>query len=405
MRVNRRAPVSFGWVAIAALLGAGALVAALGGFVTSVTAYLPAWLVTAGPSGLSWWHGFLLLGVASAAIALGAVLGRLTRRLLVRAASSTSFGWDDMLIGRLSGPIALGWGVALMFAGVPWLDLPGEAQRLVAAILRGALFVVFFWALARGVDVVGEALIQSPWGRTRPGSRSLVAVGARAGKLTVLALAIVALLAELGYPVASLIAGLGLGGLAFALAAQKTVENLFGAFSLAADQPIREGDFVKIEDFVGTVETIGLRSTRVRTLDRTLVSIPNGRLADMRLESFTARDRIRLSCFIGLVYETTAAQMRVILEQLEQVLRAHPRIWPDAVVVRFSAFGASSLDIEVMAWFQTSDYAEFQGYRQEVFLAFMDVVERNGSAFAFPTRTVHIANAARSRPSDGSDVN
>jgi MscS family membrane protein len=206
----------------------------------------------------------------------------------------------------------------------------------------------------------------------------------------VLAVGTVSVLSQLGYPVAGLIAGLGVGGLALALAAQKTVENLFGSVSLAVDQPVRIGDFVKVEDFVGTVEAIGLRSTQFRTLDRTLVTIPNGRLADMRLESFTARDRIRLACTVGLVYGTTGAQVRDVLAGLTGVLRAHPRIWPDAVGVRFKELASWSLDIEVMAWFQTSDWSEFQAIREEILLDFIDVVERAGTGFAFPTRTVHV---------------
>jgi MscS family membrane protein len=167
------------------------------------------------------------------------------------------------------------------------------------------------------------------------------------------------------------------------------VENLFGSVALAIDQPFRVGDFVKVEEFVGTVEEVGLRSTRFRTLDRTLISIPNGRVADMRLESFSARDRMRLACTVGLVYGTTAVQMREVLAGLEGVLRAHPLIWPEAVVVRLKEFAPSSLDIEVMAWFETSEWSEFQLIRQEVLLQFVEVVEKAGTSFAFPTRTVH----------------
>jgi MscS family membrane protein len=200
------------------------------------------------------------------------------------------------------------------------------------------------------------------------------------------------------------VAGLGLGGLALALAAQKTVENLFGAFSIGVDQPFREGDFVKVEDFVGTVEAIGLRSTRFRTLDRTIVTLPNGKVADMRLESFAVRDRLRLASVIGLVYETTVAQMREVLSGFEQVLRAHPKIWPDNVVVRFREFAGSSLDIEVMAWFQTSDWREFQLIRQDVLLQFMEVVERVGTSFAFPTQTIHLdAGSLKALSNRGTD--
>lgn len=217
-------------------------------------------------------------------------------------------------------------------------------------------------------------------------------LGSRVLKVAIVAIAIVGTLAQFGYPVASLVAGLGIGGLAFALAAQKTVENLFGAFSLGVDQPFREGDFVKIEDFVGTVEAIGLRSTRVRTLDRTLISIPNGKLAELRIESYTARDRLRLACALRLVLETTSEQMRTVLAGLEGVLRAQPKIWPDAVVVRFTGFGDSSLTVEVMAWFLTQDWNEFQTIRQDVLLEFMRVVEAAGTRLAVPTHTVHVAS-------------
>lgn len=110
----------------------------------------------------------------------------------------------------------------------------------------------------------------------------------------------------------------------------------------------------------------------------------------MRIESFTARDRLRLATAIGLVYDTSAAQMREVLEGFERVLRAHPRIWPDAMMVRFREFAASSLDIEIMAWFQTSTWSGFQLIRQEVLLDFMGVVEASGSAFAFPAQTLHL---------------
>jgi MscS family membrane protein len=168
--------------------------------------------------------------------------------------------------------------------------------------------------------------------------------------------------------------------------------------SIGVDQPLREGDFVRVAGFLGTVEAIGLRSTRIRTLDRTLVTIPNGQLADQHVESFAARDRILLSCTLGLVYETSAAQMRAILERLERLLRAHPKVWPDVVVVRFQGFGASSLDVGLMAWFQTSDWNEFRDIRQEIFLDVMAVIDAEGSAFAFPTQTIHVAAPSPAGP-------
>jgi MscS family membrane protein len=357
--------------------------------------HLPVRLLRPGPLELLYWQWLALPVLFVVAWLLGYFLSRLTRRLFARIVRRTATRWDDEVFARVTGPLTLGWALAAAYALLPWLALYQPAQESVHRVLRAGFLLGFFWALLRSVDVAREVVAASAWARAHSSLRSLLPLGARVSKVLVLGLAVVAFLSELGYPVTSLVAGLGIGGLALALAAQKTVENLFGAFSIGADQPFREGDFVRIEDVVGTVETIGLRATRIRTLDRTLVSIPNGRLADMRLESFAARDRMRLACTIGLVYGTTAAQMRDVLDGLERVLRAHPLIWPDAVVVRFKEFGDSSLNVEVMAWFQTPNWSEFQLIRQDILLQFMDVVEKAGSSFAFPTRTVHLVSDDR----------
>ena len=147
-------------------------------------------------------------------------------------------------------------------------------------------------------------------------ARPLLSLAIRAGKVVILIMGLIGVLAEMGYPVGSMLATLGIGGLAFALAAQKTIENVFGSVSIGMDQPMREGEFVRIDDFVATVEAIGLRSSRFRTLDRTVITIPNGKLADMKVETFAARDRIRLATTLGLVYSTTAEQMLATLEEL-----------------------------------------------------------------------------------------
>jgi MscS family membrane protein len=237
------------------------------------------------------------------------------------------------------------------------------------------------------VGVASDLLIQSPWARAYPASRALVPLGSRITRVGVVGIALVALLAELGYPVASLIAGLGIGGLAVALAAQKTLENMFGAFSIGVDQPFRVGDHIKVETVEGTVESIGLRSTRVRTPDRTVVTIPNGKLADMRIESLAARDRIRLHARFGLVHATRSEQLRAVLAGIEARLRAEPRIWPSDLVVGLKQISETSLELEVVAWFEVDDL-EFRRIRQEVLLAIMEIVEKSGTRFALQAAPV-----------------
>jgi MscS family membrane protein len=354
--------------------------------------WMPERLQLYGPAGLMWWQWLAVPALLLLALALGRVLGAFTTAVLHRVFRRTPTAWDERLLERTSPALGLLWAAAVAAVLLPWLALLPGADRSSRSILGATATVAVFWALWRSVDVWADFLMERPWAVENPSARSLLSVTRNLAKVLVGVGGVVATLAAFGYPVATVLAGLGIGGLALAFGAQKTIENLFGSISLAADQPFRVGDFVKVEDFTGTVERIGMRSTQFRTLDRTLVSLPNGKLADMRIEDFASRDRIRLSCVVGVVYGTTEAQMRGMLAGMEKVLRDHPRIWPDTVVVRFAGFGASSLDIEVMAWFQTTDFNEFRDCRQEVSLGFMRVVEAEGSSFAFPTRTVHVVN-------------
>jgi MscS family membrane protein len=351
--------------------------------------HLPAFLLRPGPRELLWWQWLALPLLLLVAWLGGRLLCRLSLRLLAAFARRSQAQWDHPALRRGRAPLTLAWSVALSYLLLPWLNLYAPAQQFAHDVLRGAMLLAFFWLMARGVDLGGQILASSGWSRQHPAFGSLLLLGSRVAKLIVFAIGLVALLSQLGYPVASLIAGLGIGGLAVALAAQKTLENLFGAFSIGADQPFRTGDFIKVDDFSGTVETIGLRSTRIRTLDRTLITVPNGKLAEMRLESFAARDRQRFSCLLGLVFETSATQMRQVLGELEQLVREHPAVWPDGITVCFKAIRESALELEISAWFRATD-AEFQRIRQDLLLAFLEVIARAATKLAFPTRTLHV---------------
>lgn len=352
--------------------------------------HLPAPLLAPGPRGLLWWQWLALPVLLLAAVALGAALGWVTRLVLSHLAARTRTTWDDALLERIAAPLTAFWAIAIVTVLQPWLALPDGAASVLHRALRAATYLVFFWAGFRSVNVAFALLSAGPWTRASPGLGGLLPLGRKVAKVLLLALGAVAVLNELGFQVASLLAGLGIGGIALALAAQKTVENLFGSVAIGVDQPFRVGDFVKIEDFTGTVEAIGMRSTRIRTLDRTLVTLPNGKLADTRSETFAVRDRCRLLANLGLVYGTTAGQLRAVIAGIDGALRAQPKLWPEGASVRFTAFAESALNVEVVAWFDTTDWGEFTRIREELFLQFMEIVEREGSSFAFPTRTVHL---------------
>ena len=350
---------------------------------------LPEPLLRHGPRGLLWWQWAALPLFVLFAWLLGRGLGYLFRLIALRLAARTAYTWDDRLLARTRGPTTLFFAIGVSYLALPLLALYRPAEELGHLILRSLLLVVFFWGIFRILDVLGEIALTGPWAKTHPTSRALVPLLVRSGKIAVIPVALVAALSELGYPVASLLAGLGIGGLALALAAQKTVEHLFGSISLSIDQPFRIGDFVKVEDFLGTVEAIGLRSTRFRTLDRTLITIPNGTLAETRIESYTARDRFRLFSVFGLAHGTTTAQVREILANIEAALRGHPQIYPDDMTIRLSGLGPTGLELTVMAWFFAPEFAVFTGYRQEMLLRIAEIVEAAGTRIA-PTNTVRI---------------
>lgn len=272
-----------------------------------------------------------------------------------------------------------------------WTDrkLHGEPEYL-GLLTKTSLLVLGLWAGFRILETSFR------FARARFVSQGRVAAAAvlpllqKVGKASLLVLAAILYLDNLGVNVSALLAGLGVGGLAVALAGQRTIENLFGGIMLVLDQPVRVGDFFRYGDKVGTVEDIGLRSVKVRTLDRTLVSIPNGSFSQMQLENFAARDRIWLSPTLGLRYETTAAQLQAVMKGLREVMLAHPKVDPDPARVRFTRFGAYSLDLEIFAYVKTSDFGEFLEVQQELYLQFMQVVEDCGSGFAFPSQTLYM---------------
>ena len=359
---------------------------------------VPAPLMRPGPKELLWWQWIAVLGLLAPAWWGGRVLGWAARKVLLRLAARTSTVWDEALLGKLRGPFALGGTLVLLRLGLPFLGLYAPAALFAVQVLKAGVIYAFFWAALRAVAVAGEVLAEAPWAVANAAARSSLQFTVRLGRILVFTIGLLAALSALGVPVNSVVAGLGIGGIAVAFAAQKTVENFFGAISIGVDQPLRVGDFVKVGDVLGDVEKIGLRSTRIRTLDRTLVTIPNGKLADMQIETFAVRDRIRLAATLALQYGATAAQVREVVSGIEALLRAHPKIWPDTVVVRLAAFAESSLSIEVMAWFRTTDFAEFRDIRQELLLGFMEVVEGAGASLAFPTRTVHLVGPGAAPP-------
>lgn len=220
---------------------------------------------------------------------------------------------------------------------------------------------------------------------------SLLQLGKKLVKILAILTSALLIFYVAGINLTAVIAGLGVGGIAVALAAQKTLENLIGGITIVTDQPLRVGDFCRVGDCKGTVLAVGLRSTRIRTLAQTVVSIPNGQLALMNIENFSLRNKIWFNHTLSLRYETTPEQLRYILAEIREMLYRHPKVESPSARVRLIGFGDSSLDLEVFAYVLETEHGNFLSIQEDLLLRIMDLIEASGSGFAFPSQTTYLA--------------
>jgi MscS family membrane protein len=354
---------------------------------------LPAVLVDVAVFEVRLWQWIALLTSLAAAWLLALLATSALRLILRPLARSSKTTLDDELLDLVVGPLRLLAGLLLFHVAVVSLALAVPVRRFFVGAEEALAIFAVAWGLFRAVDLLALRLARR-LEAGGPAESGLVPLGRKTIKVLIGALAALAALDSFGFEVTALLAGLGVGGIAVALAAQKSVENLFGALTLMTDRPVRPGDFCRFGDRIGTVEEVGLRSTRVRTLDRTVVTIPNAEFATLQLENFALRDRIWLHAKLGLRYETTPDQLRFVLIEIRKLLYAHPKVDPDPARVRFVGFGDFSLDLEVFAYVRTTDFGEFLAVREDVYLRIMDVVARSGSGFAFPSQTAYLARDA-----------
>ncbi|HEY7249829.1 MAG TPA: mechanosensitive ion channel domain-containing protein [Methylomirabilota bacterium] len=335
-----------------------------------------------------WLALFVLVALASATGWIGTVV---VLRIVDPVVRRTAPVLGEQLLTVLVGPLRLALSIAAFFLGSGLLNFSISAHQFLREVEKAAIIVVLAWVVVRMTDLLADLATERLRSAGRSSAIAVVPLGRKATKVLIGVLAVLAVLQNIGLNVTGILAGLGIGGLAVALAAQKTVENLFGGVTLILDQPVRVGDFCRFGDRVGIVEEVGLRSTRIRTLDRTVVSVPNGHFASLELENFTVRDRIWLHTTIGVRYETTPDQLRHVLVEIRRMLYAHPRVDPRPARIRFVNFGAYSLDLEIFAYVLTADYDEFLAIQEDIYLRIMDIVEQSGTGFAFPSQTTYLA--------------
>jgi MscS family membrane protein len=288
-------------------------------------------------------------------------------------------------LAKPAGSMVLLMGVTLAVAMVR----PPEAVRVwTDRILNFALTCFVVWALFRTIDAVAHSMRSLATSTESRLDDQLLPVLRKLAKVVVTALAVVFYLQVLGYPVTGIIAGLGIGGIAIALAAQDSLSGIFASVTIFLDRPFMVGDFVSVAGVSGTVEEIGLRSTRLRTPDKTLVTIPNKEIVNTDIDNMSLRPMRRIDMSIGLTYDTTARQMEDLLGAIREYLAGNRDVDDQMVLVNFTEFGDWSLKIDLKFFLKTTDYNEYLAMRERINLSLMKIVDEHGLSMAFPTSTV-----------------
>jgi MscS family membrane protein len=340
----------------------------------------------------TWGQLLSSLGLVIAAYVLRAiVMSQVSRRLLILAARTKTRA-DDMAIEALVTP--LGWILPLtgLYGAFRLLAVDhAELSEIAAKVFMVATILVISWALFKLVDAGAILAVDRSNQAAAQLDHALVPTLRKAIKVFLGVLVFVLVAQNLGYSVSGLIGALGVGGLAVALAAQETLANLFGGITILVDRPFRPGDWITFDKTDGTVEEIGLRSTRIRTFAKTLISVPNSILAKATVENHSLMPKRRISMTVGLTYQSKPDQVRAAVEQIEAHLRGNSEIDQDFLMVKFTGFNDSSLDILVYCFTITTGWVEHLQVRQDVQLAIMDILEDLELEIAYPTRTLHLA--------------
>jgi len=349
--------------------------------------FLPSFLTAPRIAGVRLFQWLALVLLLPAGYRLTALLGTVLRPLVAMWAR-----WRNPSGPSLSDAVPGCVRLMLLAIGIRWLlhnvELPLPERQFWWAITAMLLIAAFTWTMVL-VNGSVERYVNRRVSRSEVGA--MVHLLRRLADGLVVAAGVIVTLRYFGVDPSAALAGLGIGGIAVALSAQKTLENVIGGLSIIFDKAVRVGDSLKVGETLGTVDSIGLRSTRIRTLDRTIVSVPNGQIANVSIETLSVRDKFWFHHYVGLRYETTSSQVRTVVDETRSYLAAHPSVdGTDTIRVRFLRFGQFSLDIEIFAYVLAADWNLFLEAQQELLLDIMEIVERTGAVIALPSQTLFL---------------
>ncbi len=300
--------------------------------------------------------------------------------------------YDDRIISALKGPMSFAFiviGLHLFFALVFW-ETP-----TIKNILNTLIVFDIFWAIIAVADALRGLFHMTTAKFHSDLSQEMGDFILKIVKILIGGIGLAAILQVWGINVTALVASLGLGGLAFALAAKDTASNLFGSFALLADKSIRIGEWIKVGETEGVVEAIGMRTTKIRSFQKSLITVPNQLVANTPIENFSRRGIRRIKMNVGLTYNTTETQVVNIVEEIKYMLHNHEGIsHKETLLVNFDSFGDSALNIFIYTFTATANWEKYLNIREDVHLKIMKIVEENESSFAFPSQSIYVEQMA-----------
>jgi MscS family membrane protein len=350
---------------------------------------LPKWVVKHQLAGMPLWQWFalfLLIPIAGAIAWVLLFILQIPIRWWARR-----HGHTELESRSVSGPAWLLLGTLIHRILATYLDIPLLQRHYYSQVTAVAVIIGTNWILWRVVRWSMRGVRNRALARGHEGTGSLMLLGERLVKAFIFLMAVFLIFGVLGFNLNTALAGLGIGTLAVGFGAQQTIANLFGGVSVLGDEVIRVGDVCTFGDRTGTVEDIGLRSTRVRTDARTLLAIPNGTVATINVENLSRRDKILFKTVLGLHPDTSQEHLRSVLSEIRRVLSENPKIETRTIRVRLSELTASALNVELFCYVLTREYNEFAAVREEVLLNIMNLVEDSGASLASSSQTLYLS--------------
>ncbi|MBW2526512.1 MAG: mechanosensitive ion channel family protein [Deltaproteobacteria bacterium] len=344
--------------------------------------------------GVAYWQYLAIALLLAVGLLVREVLRAVVAARVRRVSEKLGQRWAIKLVDVIAGPGATLVVAVVLRISYPQLRLPLNAALAMQVAVQVLLIISLIWAVYRGTDVLSARLEAKAQKTQSKLDDQLIPLMRKTLKVFIFIAGVLFVLQNLHVDVGSLLAGLGLGGLAFALAAKDTLANLFGSIMIFVDSPFQIGDWINVGGAEGTVEEVGFRSTRIRTFYDSVIVYPNSKLANTQLDNYQRREYRRCFVTLGLTYDTTPEQMQAFVEGLRAIVRANPTTRKDKYEIHMSGFGDSSLNVMLYFFFKVPTWSEELRQRHNVFLEVMRLAEDLGVSFAFPTQSLHLEQVA-----------